>query len=412
MDLPAPLHVLSLCSGLGGLELGLRLAVPAARAVCYVEVEAYACAVLAARMEEGILAPAPVWTDLRTFDGRPWRGVVDLVAAGYPCQPFSHAGKRGGAADERHLWPHVARVVGEVEPVLVFLENVAGHLSLGFDRVVADLHGLGYEVAAGLFTAEEVGAPHRRERLFALGYAGRRGQDRLQSVAESWGGGPSPLGEAGGDSPRGTRREPETSDSSVLVVDPVGARRPPAGPGGPEQPRQEPEEGGRVLADRLEGGRGEDLVGVLPAGPEEPNTDRRGAAALGDPGSAGLPDGTPGCLAAQTPAPWPPSPSDRDAWAFVLSRRPDLAPALADRQDGQRRLPVPAGRPDEANAEPDGRGEGDGGRKGAAEPAVRGMAARTPDRVERLRALGNAVVPVVAAHAFRKMATVILRGRP
>ena len=98
-------NVLSVCSGTGGLDLGLRLAVPCARTVCYLEREAYAAAVLAARMEEEALDAAPIWTDLRTFDGKPWRGVVDCVLGGYPCQPFSFAGKRAGENDERHLWP-------------------------------------------------------------------------------------------------------------------------------------------------------------------------------------------------------------------------------------------------------------------------------------------------------------------
>ena len=96
-----PFTVLSLCSGAGGLELGLRLAEPAARVVCHVEIEAFACEVLATRMEEELLDQAPVWTDLGTFDGRPWRGVVDCLSAGYPCQPFSIAGRRKGTGDPR-----------------------------------------------------------------------------------------------------------------------------------------------------------------------------------------------------------------------------------------------------------------------------------------------------------------------
>src|ERR1043165_987437 len=79
------LYTISLCSGIGGLELGIASVVPI-RTVCYVESEAYAAATLVARMEEGRLHPAPVWNDIRTFDGRPWRGVVDIVTAGYPCQ--------------------------------------------------------------------------------------------------------------------------------------------------------------------------------------------------------------------------------------------------------------------------------------------------------------------------------------
>lgn len=169
-------NVLSLCTGTGGLDLGIRMAVPAARTVCCVEREAFCVEVLATRMEEQALDDAPVWSDLKTFDGKPWRGVVDLVTGGYPCQPFSLAGARKGADDPRHLWPDVKRIVEEVAPQLCFFENVAGHLSLGFEDVVRDLEEMGYRVAAGLFTAEEVGAPHRRERLFILAHAdvGRR----------------------------------------------------------------------------------------------------------------------------------------------------------------------------------------------------------------------------------------------
>jgi len=163
---------LSLCSGVGGLDLGVGLALRSLgvdhRTVCYVEREAYAAAVLAARMEDESLAQAPVWSDLRTFGGRPWRGAVDLVTAGYPCQPFSLAGVRRGESDPRHVWPDVARIVDEARPALCFCENVSAHLSLGFDTVVQDMESMGYIVAAGVFTAWSVGAPHQRERLFWL----------------------------------------------------------------------------------------------------------------------------------------------------------------------------------------------------------------------------------------------------
>ncbi|MFC3118927.1 DNA cytosine methyltransferase [Jhaorihella thermophila] len=161
---------LSLCSGAGGLELGLHLALPGYRAVGYVERDAYAAAILVARMEDAALDCAPVWDDVATFDGRPWRNAVDIVTAGYPCQPFSVAGKRRGSDDPRHLWPHVARIIGEVVPPFVFLENVAHHLRLGFPEVASGLVGMGYRTAAGLFTAAEVGAPHKRERLFILAH--------------------------------------------------------------------------------------------------------------------------------------------------------------------------------------------------------------------------------------------------
>lgn len=161
---------LSLCSGAGGLDLGLAIACPGYRAMGYVERDAYAAAILVARMEDAALDHAPVWDDIATFDGRPWRGTMDIVTAGYPCQPFSVAGKRRGTDDPRHLWPHVARIIGECKPSFVFLENVAHHLRLGFPEVATGLVDMGYRLAAGLFTAAEVGAPHRRERLFILAH--------------------------------------------------------------------------------------------------------------------------------------------------------------------------------------------------------------------------------------------------
>ncbi len=174
---PASFNILSLCSGVGGLDLGLKLAIPSARTVCYCEIEAYAVSVLVSRMEEGHLDPAPCWSDLADFDGEPWRDAVDLVTGGYPCSPFSKTGKRQGSKDPRHLWPHFKRIISEVQPGFVFLENVPNHLNIGFKTVLTDLVELGYRVdtpsgepSFGLFSAEEVGAPHERERLFCLAY--------------------------------------------------------------------------------------------------------------------------------------------------------------------------------------------------------------------------------------------------
>ena len=138
-----PLRGISLCAGYGGLDLGVHIAEPGYRTVGYVEREAHAAATLVARMEDEALAPAAIWDDLRSFDGRPWRGRVDLVSAGYPCQPFSQAGHRRGAADPRHLWPEVARIIDEVGPRWAFLENVAGHVTLGLGDVAQDLRGMG-----------------------------------------------------------------------------------------------------------------------------------------------------------------------------------------------------------------------------------------------------------------------------
>lgn len=165
------MNVMALCAGAGGLELGLELAVPTASTVAYVEGEAYAAAILVARMEAGDLDHAPVWSDLRTFDGRPWRGVVDCITAGFPCQPVSVAGRRLAQADPRWLWPDTARVIGEVRPRFVFLENVPGIIAAGLGDVLASLAARGYDAEWSCFSAAEVGAPHRRERWFCLAYS-------------------------------------------------------------------------------------------------------------------------------------------------------------------------------------------------------------------------------------------------
>ena len=159
--------IISTCTGMRGLERGIAYWCPV-RAVVHVEIEAFAVENLAQQMEQGLVAPAPIWTDIKTFNGRPFRGKVHGITGGYPCQPFSVAGKRGGGEDPRHLWPYYTRLIDAVRPVWCEFENVYGHLSLGYDVVRGDLHRLGYQVAEGIFSAEEVGAPHLRKRLFIL----------------------------------------------------------------------------------------------------------------------------------------------------------------------------------------------------------------------------------------------------
>lgn len=162
------LRALHLCSGYGGFELGLRLAGVDAVTVCHVERDAYAAATLVARMAETHLDSAPIWDDLTTFDGEPWRGRVDIITAGFPCQPFSNAGAKKGIDDDRWLWPAIAGIVRSVGPRYVFLENVAGLVRAGLPFVLSDLADLGYDAEWGLFSAAEVGAPHKRERFWLL----------------------------------------------------------------------------------------------------------------------------------------------------------------------------------------------------------------------------------------------------
>jgi len=168
--------VLSLCTGYGGIERGLELAGVEHRVVAHVEIEAYAIANLVAKMEEGDLVPAPIWTDIKTLPAHCFRDRVDVLTGGYPCQPFSAAGQRKGTEDPRHLWPHIKRHIGTIRPVRCFFENVEGHISLGLRQVIEDLEGLGYATTWGIFSAVEVGAPHQRKRVFIMADANDAGQ--------------------------------------------------------------------------------------------------------------------------------------------------------------------------------------------------------------------------------------------
>jgi DNA (cytosine-5)-methyltransferase 1 len=163
-----PSQVLSLCSGMCGLERGIERAIGQLHVVAYVEIEAFIIQNLTALMEQGILDPAPIWSDLKTFPSKAFHQKLHGIIAGYPCQPFSIAGKQKGSADPRHLWPHIQQIIKSTQPVWCFFENVEGHLNLGYDEVYRSLRYMGYTVEADLFTAAEVGAPHKRTRLFIL----------------------------------------------------------------------------------------------------------------------------------------------------------------------------------------------------------------------------------------------------
>lgn len=177
VDFTETTSCLEWCAGYGGISLGLKRAIPSLRTIAFGEIEAFACANLVAKMEAGLLDPAPIWTDLKTFPCEQFRDRVDILVAGYPCQPFSAAGKRLGTEDPRHLWPFIQRSISIIRPRLCFFENVEGHITLGLSTVISDLEELGYKVAWGIFSASEVGAPHQRKRVFILACrASQRGE--------------------------------------------------------------------------------------------------------------------------------------------------------------------------------------------------------------------------------------------
>lgn len=201
-------------------------------------------------MESGLLDAAPIWTDLKTFPWSRFRGRVGILSGGYPCQPFSAAGKRLGKDDPRHLWPWIADGIREMLPGWCFFENVEGHISLGLFDVLRELEEIGYRTTWGIFSAAEVGAPHQRKRVFILAYrdgygspAGLSGslarQEGFSGIAND-GRGEIGVGLADSDDPRSQGR-----DSRIL---PQCSGQQSPWPGRPSEPQHEWEPS-RVVAD-------------------------------------------------------------------------------------------------------------------------------------------------------------------
>jgi DNA (cytosine-5)-methyltransferase 1 len=156
------LTVGSLFSGIGGLDLGLERA--GMQVIWQSEIDPYACKVLKKHWPE-----VPNHGDIKQID---WRAVepVDVICGGYPCQPFSQAGKRKGTDDPRHLWPWVREAISELRPRYAILENVRGHLSLGGLQVIGELAEIGYDAEWRVVSAAGLGAPHRRDRIIIVAY--------------------------------------------------------------------------------------------------------------------------------------------------------------------------------------------------------------------------------------------------
>ena len=170
------MNELHLFAGAGGGILGGQLL--GHRCVCAVELEPYAQAVLVARQNDGTLPPFPIWDDVQTFDGKPWRGIVDVVCGGFPCQDISLAGKGAGITGERSgMWSHMARIIGEVRPRFAFIENSTMLTRRGLDKVLCDLASLGYDAKWMCLSADDCEAPHKRDRVWIVAHA-KRNDDR------------------------------------------------------------------------------------------------------------------------------------------------------------------------------------------------------------------------------------------
>lgn len=172
------LHLFAGAGGgiLGGILLGHTC-------VCAVEIEPYCRKVLLQRQLDGILPKFPIWDDVRTFDGKPWRGKVDVVCGGFPCQDIANGSttKTGIDGERSGLWTEMRRIVGEVEPRFVFVENSANLIVRGLDRILGGLAALWYDARWGVFSAADIGALHERQRLFILA-----NRDGFVGPARAW----------------------------------------------------------------------------------------------------------------------------------------------------------------------------------------------------------------------------------
>lgn len=201
----------SFCTGIGGLDLATA-AHFGAEVAWHCEFDAAPSKVL-----EHHFPGVPNHGDIKTTD---WAQVapVDIITAGYPCQPFSTAGQRKGTDDERHLWPAIRDAIGVLRPRFVVLENVRGHLSLGFAEVLADLAGLGFDAEWGCFRSSDVGAPHRRERLYVVATTADADGIRSYRAGGSWCGWPelADSGDAVADADSERSQGPQSAEGQQL----------------------------------------------------------------------------------------------------------------------------------------------------------------------------------------------------
>ena len=165
------MNELALFAGAGGGILGGKLL--GWRTICGVEIEPYPTSVLIQRQNEGFLHPFPIWDDVCTFDGKPWRGIADVVSGGFPCQdisPVATTERKGLDGEKSGLWKHFARIIGEVRPSFAFVENSSRLVTNGLDRVLGSLAEMGYDAEWCVLGADDCGASHKRERTWILAW--------------------------------------------------------------------------------------------------------------------------------------------------------------------------------------------------------------------------------------------------
>ena len=171
------MNELALFAGAGGGILGGKLL--GWKTVCAVEKNHRCQRILLARQNDGSLPTFPIWDDISTFDGRPWRGIVDVVSGGFPCQDISNAGKKTGLCGNKSgLWVEMARIICEVRPSYVILENSSTLFIRGLDKILLDLAKMGFDARWGVLGAFHAGLDHRRERAWVVAHA--CGHEQLQ----------------------------------------------------------------------------------------------------------------------------------------------------------------------------------------------------------------------------------------
>jgi DNA (cytosine-5)-methyltransferase 1 len=213
---------LALFAGAGGGILGGHLL--GWRTVCAVEWEPYPASVLCARQNDGLLPSFPIWDDVQTFDGRPWRGIVDVISGGFPCQDISAAGKGAGIDGERSgMWREMARVIHEVRPRFVFVENSPMLTSRGLGTVLGDLASMGFDARWGVLGAADVGAPHQRDRIWIVAYANRKhdalrgdGSNNAESMARRTGEFRGSIGDSGAGCQESAGQGSDVADTSKV----------------------------------------------------------------------------------------------------------------------------------------------------------------------------------------------------
>ena len=385
-------HV-DLCSGIGGFALGFEWA-GLSTPVLFCDIEPWCRSVLRKHWPH-----VPIHSDVKELANDPERFIpdCDILTAGYPCQPFSSAGKRQGEQDDRHIWPYILQIVAHKRPTWTVFENVYGHVSLGLDTVLADLEAEGYTTRTFIVPACGVGAPHRRDRLWIVGYTEHNGPSTSTLQGEH------------GENERGSQEGQKTSQqfagtSKPRIREDVGNAKDNGCDGGSEGVGREGTESQQDES-QLEiwsqlSGPSADVADTSSAGSKARSAHRvgddddsrrdskestgagskRGGADVADPESVGVQGLR--------------SSGEQESHTYAqqevsVRSSEDVADTVSQRAQGGT-----AGRQDAENARESSRGAPEW--DWDVEPDVGRVANGVPKRVDRLRGLGNAIVPQIA----------------